>query len=78
MNIMIKCSLFLCLGIGLAACNNDGVKYDGQAAGGGGNTPISANQLLTSVLLQDENAEPISVNDKNITDSSDSIDVDSL
>ncbi|CAA0114832.1 hypothetical protein [Zhongshania aliphaticivorans] len=76
MNTIIKCSLFICLGLGLSACNNDDGKYDGRA--GGGDSSISANQLLTSVIVQDANAEPISVNDKNITDSSDSIDVDSL
>ena len=76
MNTIIKCSLVIGLGLGLAACNDDD-KYDGKAAGGG-DMAISANQLLTSVFMQDANAEPISVNDKTITDSSDPIDVDSL
>ncbi|MFT7406158.1 hypothetical protein [Zhongshania sp.] len=76
MNTIIKCGLFLSLALGVAACNNDS-KYDGRAAGGG-DKPIAASQLLTSVLLQDANAEPVSVNDKNITDSFDPIDVNSL
>lgn len=76
MNIIIKCSLFLCLATGLSACNSDSRKYDGQAAGG--NTELSGSQLITAVLLQDKNAEPVSVNDKNITDGFDPIDVNSL
>tara|TARA_R110001592_G_scaffold315880_4_gene592033 strand:- start:2955 stop:3182 length:228 start_codon:yes stop_codon:yes gene_type:complete len=75
MNIIIKCGLFLILGLGLAACNNES-KRDGQAAGG--NTELSGSQLITAVLLQDKNAEPVSVNDKNIADSFDPIDVNSL
>lgn len=75
MNNIIKCSLSLCLGIGLSACNSDG-KYNDQAAGG--NTEISSSQLIAAVLLQDKNAEPVSVNDRNITNGSDPIDVNSL
>lgn len=75
MNIIIKCGLFLILGLGLVACNNES-KRDGQAAGG--NTELSGGQLITAVLLQDKNAEPVSVNDKNITDGFDPIDVNSL
>ncbi|WP_269619472.1 hypothetical protein [Zhongshania sp. BJYM1] len=76
MNTIIKCSLFLSLALGLAACNSDS-KYDGKAAGGG-NTPLTASQLLTSVSMQAPNGEPVSVNDKNIADSFDPIDVNSL
>ncbi|MBW2942026.1 hypothetical protein [Zhongshania aquimaris] len=75
MKTIIKCSLFVCLGLGLVACNSDS-KYDGKGAGA--NAPISGEQLIASVALQGENGEPVSVNDKNITDSFDPIDVDSL
>jgi hypothetical protein len=76
MKTIIKCGLFLSLSLGLVACNDDETKSRGQA--GGGDTSISASQLITSVVMQDVNAEPISVNDKTITDNADPIDVNSL
>ncbi len=67
MNTMLKCSLALAVVTGLSACNGSDSKYDSQGKVGG-NAEQSFSQLLTSVFLRDANADPVAINDANVTE----------
>jgi len=67
MKTILKCSLALAVVAGLAACNDSDSKYDGRVQAGG-NTEQNFSQLLTSVFLRDANADPIAINDANVTE----------
>jgi hypothetical protein len=71
MKTILKCSLALAVVAGLSACNDSDSKYDGQGKVGG-NAEQSFSQLLTSVFLRDANADPVAINDANVTEDFDS------